>query len=67
VARTPEAIERVWSEAMARAREYRHTVTPPTCYLCGKADWTVSLTEPDGRQLHLACWNKSREPRSGPS
>jgi len=29
---------------------------PPTCAACGLTDWTVSVTEPDGRKLHVACW-----------
>ena len=38
----------------------RHTAAnlpaaPPVCAVCGVADWTVSLTEPDGRRLHVAC------------
>ena len=28
---------------------------PPTCAVCGVADWRVALTEPDGRRLHVAC------------
>ena len=35
VARTPEAIERVWSEAIRRAVEYRKTQKSPTCAYCG--------------------------------
>lgn len=30
--------------------------TPDVCAVCGIADWTVSLTEPDGRKLHVKCW-----------
>ncbi len=61
VARTPEAIERVWSEAIRRAVEYRKTQKPPTCAQCGKADWTVSVTEITGRKLHASCWKEERQ------
>ena len=53
---TPEAIERVWSEALRRAVEIRKTMKPPTCAHCGRTDWTVSVTEITGRKLHVACW-----------
>ena len=33
---------------------------PPTCAACGLSDWTVSVTEPDGRKLHVQCWKESR-------
>ena len=56
VARSPEAIERVWSEATRRAVEYRKTQKPPTCAHCGQSDWTVSVTELTGRKLHVQCW-----------
>ena len=56
VARTPEAIEAVWSEATRRAVEIRNTEKPPTCAHCGKSEWTVSVTEPTGRKLHVQCW-----------
>lgn len=29
---------------------------PPACAICGKADWTVALTDIDGRRLHVGCW-----------
>ena len=29
---------------------------PSTCAACGSADWRVSLTDTDGRALHVACW-----------
>lgn len=32
----------------------------PTCSACGLTDWTVSVTEPDGRKLHVQCWRESR-------
>ncbi|MBS0122524.1 hypothetical protein [Thetidibacter halocola] len=35
-----------------------HRTAPPTCAACGLADWRVSLTEPDGRKLHVACWQR---------
>ena len=56
VARTPEAIEAVWSEATRRAVEIRKTQKPPTCAHCGKSEWTVSVTEPTCRKLHVQCW-----------
>ena len=56
VARTPEAIERVWSEAIRRAVEYREAQTPPTCAHCGATGWDVSVTEFTGRKLHVKCW-----------
>lgn len=59
VARTPEAIEAVWDDAERSAREYRRNNTPPTCAFCGVSDWTVNLTEPDGRKLHVHCWIES--------
>ena len=46
----------LWSEATRRAVEYRRTLTPPTCARCGVTDWLVSITEPDGRKLHVTCW-----------
>ena len=56
MARTDEAIEKVWDDALAQAQEYRRTNTPPTCSRCGESDWRVSITEPDGRKLHVKCW-----------
>lgn len=56
VARTPEAIAAVWSESIRRAVAYRKTMKPPRCASCGKFDWRVSVTEIDGRRLHVACW-----------
>ena len=56
VARTPEAIEAVWSGAIRRAVEIRKTMKPPTCARCGQSDWRVSVTEINGRKLHVACW-----------
>ena len=56
VARTPEAIEAVWSEAIRRAVEIRKTMKSPTCARCGKSDWRVSVTEITGRKLHVPCW-----------
>ena len=56
VARTPETIEAVWSEAIRRAVEIRKTMKPPTCAHCDRTDWTVSVTDPDGRKLHVVCW-----------
>ena len=61
VARTPEAIEAVWSEATHRAVETRKTMKPPTCARCGQSDWRVSVTEINGRKLHVPCWQA--EPR----
>ncbi len=59
VARTPAAIEAVWDDALRRAREFRLNNTPPTCAFCGVSDWTVSLSDLDGRKLHVQCWIKS--------
>lgn len=28
---------------------------PSVCAICGDADWTVSLTNADGRKMHVAC------------
>jgi hypothetical protein len=28
---------------------------PEVCAGCGVADWTVSLTDPDGQTFHVAC------------
>lgn len=56
VARTTEAIEAVWSDAVRRAVEFRETQPAPTCARCGLTDWLVAITEPDGRQLHVECW-----------
>lgn len=33
---------------------------PPVCAICGKADWTVALTDIDGRRLHVGCWKGMR-------
>ena len=29
---------------------------PNTCAVCGVADWRVSLTVMDGRNMHVGCW-----------
>lgn len=37
------------------SRASRIPSEPPTCAFCGKADWRVSMTEPDGRKAHVSC------------
>ena len=65
VARTPEAIEAVWSAATRRAVEFRKTQKPPTCAACNQSDWTVSITTPDGRKLHVQCWRAAQAAPGG--
>lgn len=40
----------------AKARAAALPSKPPTCALCGAADWQVSLTDTKRRTLHVACW-----------
>lgn len=28
---------------------------PPLCFVCGLADWTVALSQPDDRKMHVLC------------
>lgn len=58
--KTPRVAE-VASVAMpltdaARARVAALPTAPPTCAVCGVADWHVSLTDARRRTLHVACW-----------
>lgn len=35
---------------------------PPTCSVCGKADWLVSLgTLSGGPSMHVECWKKEQK------
>lgn len=38
------------------ARPAHLPIAPSICAICGDADWTVSLTDMDGRRMHVACW-----------
>lgn len=40
----------------AKARATVLPTSPPTCAVCGAADWQVSLTDTKRRTLHVACW-----------
>jgi hypothetical protein len=33
----------------------RLPTTPKTCAVCGKSDWLVTMTERDGRTVHVGC------------
>ena len=33
---------------------------PPACAACGLSDWTVAVTDKDGRRLHVFCWQRER-------
>ncbi len=35
----------------------------PTCAICGRSDWTVSLTDIDRRRMHVSCWKAEKESR----
>ena len=37
---------------------------PAVCAICGRADWTVSLTDTDGRKLHVACYKLQHHERT---
>ena len=34
---------------------------PPMCAVCGEQDWRVSVTEPDGRKVHVRCQGGGHE------
>jgi hypothetical protein len=40
----------------ARKRAAVFPTEPATCAVCGVADWQVSMTDTDGRRLHVPCW-----------
>lgn len=38
-----------------------HPSQLPKCAVCGLSDWTVALTDKNGRQLHVFCSKQDRE------
>lgn len=34
---------------------------PPICASCGVGDWTVAVTDENGRKLHVPCWKREQE------
>lgn len=40
----------------ARATSAALPSRPPTCAICGHADWGVSVTDMRRRTLHVECW-----------
>ena len=53
---TPRRFEPAPITERAKARAATLPTAPPTCALCGAADWQVSLTDTKRRTLHVACW-----------
>ncbi|MFK7875859.1 MAG: hypothetical protein AB8B71_08760 [Paracoccaceae bacterium] len=51
-------------KTVRRSKPLATPQTPPTCALCHAADWTVSLTEEDGRNLHVTCWVRHNQENS---
>lgn len=39
-------------------RAARLPTHPPSCAICGMAEWTVAMTDRRGRKVHVSCWKR---------